>query len=133
MDLGVCSAVYSELPIEEALDRFAPLGIKSVEIFSGGSGVNSHIDAPALLASGKALADYEDIFKRRGMRIGSLNATANPVHPVKEIRDVAHEGFVRTVKLAEKMHIDTVVVFSGTPGGKPRGSDAELDHLPLAG
>lgn len=117
MKLGVCSSVYADLPLEQALDRFALYGIESLEIYSGGTGVNNHINVEELLESKQNREVYLDKFKRRNMQIGSLNATGNPVHPVEGIREAAHEGFVRTVKLAEKMGIDTVVVFSGTPGG----------------
>lgn len=119
MKLGVCSAIYGDLALEEALDCFAALGIESLEIYSGGNGKNKHIDAKEVLESENKKAAYLDCFKRRGMQIGSLNATGNPVHPVKAVRDAAHTGFVRTVKLAEKLGVDTVVVFSGTPGGSP--------------
>lgn len=120
MKLGVCSSIYGELPIEEALDKFALLGIESLEIYSGGDGINNHINAEELIDNKQKRTDYLDKFKRRGMCIGSLNATGNPVHPVEEIRNKSHDGFVRTVKLAEKMGVETVVVFSGTPGGSPK-------------
>lgn len=117
MKLGICSAVYSEIPLNDALDRFKKIGIESVEVFSGADGVNNHIDVPNLLASAASRREYLDRFASRGMCIGSLNATGNPVHPIKEIRDRAHRGFIRTVELAQKLGVDTVVVFSGTPGG----------------
>ena len=120
MKLGVCSAVYGDLPLEEALEKFHALGIESIEIFSGGDGVTPHMNIPELLESERSRQNYMDLLRRWGMQIGSLNATGNPVHPMEEVRRRAHDGFVRTVRLAELLGIDTVVVFSGTPGGSPR-------------
>ena len=41
------------------------------------------------------------------------------MHPDKEIARAFHEDFENTVLLAEKLGVDTVVTFSGCPGGSP--------------
>ena len=120
MKMGVCSAVYGDLPLVDALEKFRALNIKNIEIFSGGEGITPHMNVFELLESESKRTVYKDLLKRYNIELGSLNATGNPVHPVGEIREKAHNGFVNTLKLAEKMGVDTVVVFSGTPGGSPK-------------
>lgn len=120
MKLGVCSTIYGDLGLEDALDRFKGMGIESLEIYTGGNKKSLHISPEEIVESNSKKEAYLDCFKRRGMEIGSLNAAGNPVHPQKEIRDIAQQGFVRTLKVAERLGIHTVVVFSGTPGGSPK-------------
>jgi sugar phosphate isomerase/epimerase len=43
----------------------------------------------------------------------------NPVHPDNSAAATFHGDFINTVLLAEKLGVDTVVTFSGCPGGSP--------------
>ena len=43
----------------------------------------------------------------------------NAVHPDREVARQFHEDFENAVLLAEKLGVDTVVTFSGCPGGSP--------------
>ena len=55
--------------------------------------------------------------KKYNLEIAALSTHGNPVHPNREIARQFHEDFENAVMLAEKMHVDTVVTFSGCPGG----------------
>lgn len=115
MRLGVCTSVYADLPLEAACAKFSEYNIKNLEIYSGEN--NNHLNVGKLLKESKELERVRGILETYDMTIGSLNAAGNPVHPDKEIREKARKGFSDTVRLAEKMGIHTVTVFSGTPGG----------------
>jgi sugar phosphate isomerase/epimerase len=53
------------------------------------------------------------------MEICALAVHGNPVHPDKAVAASFEKDFRQTVLLAEKLGIDTVITFSGCPGGSP--------------
>jgi sugar phosphate isomerase/epimerase len=53
------------------------------------------------------------------MEISAFSCHSNHVHPNPEVRRVADEDFSLTLRLAEKVGVDTVVTFSGCPGDAP--------------
>ena len=58
-------------------------------------------------------------WRQRGLTISALSAHANPLHPNPEIGE-AHRTYVtNAILMAEKIGVDTVVTFSGCPGGGP--------------
>ena len=119
MKLGVLTNLFGNLTLEEALIKFKALGIESVEIGCGGYPGKAHCDPEELLADEKKLAQWLALIKKYGMDISVLSVHGNPVHPVKSETERYHKDFVNAVLLAEKIGIDTVVTFSGCPGGSP--------------
>jgi sugar phosphate isomerase/epimerase len=120
MKLGACAGLFSEKTIDEVLDIFSGMGIEGAEIYCGGKKEDlKHIDADAVLGNGDGAREYLDKFEKRGMHISALNCSGNAVHPDKSIAAIAKEGFRRTVLLAERLGVKTVITFSGTPGGGP--------------
>ena len=119
MKLGVLTNLFGSLPLEEALVKFEKLGIEAVEIGCGGYPGKAHCDPKKLLNDEKALADYKATFARHNIEICALSVHGNAVHPDKAIANAFHEDFVDAVLLAEKLGIDTVITFSGCPGGSP--------------
>ena len=123
MKLGACSWLFAEKSIDETLDLFGGMGIEGAEIFCGGKLENvAHIDVDAVLNSPSGAADYLAKFERRGMRISSLNCSGNAVHPDSAVASLAKESFERAVLLAERLGVETIAAFSGTPGGSPGDS-----------
>ena len=117
MKLSVLTNLFSNLSLDEALAKFKSLGIDAVEIGCGGYPGKAHCDPAALLADEKALADWKATFEKYGLEIACLSVHGNPVHPDKNIAKAFHDDFTNAVLLAEKIGIDTVVTFSGCPGG----------------
>lgn len=117
MELGICSSLYGDLDLQHALDLYAGLGIKAVEIYSGSLGEPRHIDVEAVLNDKNKAESYLDEFRKRGLHIGSLNCVGNPVHPDENIASRHQKSFINTVLLCEKLGVDKIIVFSGTPGG----------------
>ena len=120
MKLSVLTNLFGNLTLDEALTKFEKLGIECVEIGCGGYPGKAHCDPKKLLNDEKALADYKATFARHGIEICALSVHGNAVHPDKAIANAFHEDFVDAVLLAEKLGIDTVITFSGCPGGSSR-------------
>ena len=117
MKLGVLTNLFAGMSFDEALTKFEKLGIESVEVGCGGYPGKAHCDPEVLLADEAALAEFPDTVKRHGMDISALSVHGNPVHPDKAVAESFHKDFVNAVLLAEKIGVDTVVTFSGCPGG----------------
>ncbi len=119
MKLSVLTNLFGSLSLDAALTKFEALGIKSVEIGCGGYPGKAHCDAGALLASDKALSEWRDAFARHHIEVCALAVHGNPVHPDKAVAKKFHDDFCNAVLLAEKIGVDTVITFSGCPGGSP--------------
>jgi len=117
MKIGVFSILFNDLSIEKTLDILSEHGVEAVEIGTGGYSVSNHCDVKELLQSSQKQQAYKDLFKKRNMFISALSAHGNPVHPNKEYAAQHHKEFEDTVKLAEKLGIDRVLLLSGCPGG----------------
>ena len=119
MKLSVLTNLFGSMSLEEALTKFEALEIEAVEIGCGGYPGNDHCKPEVLLADEKALEEFKATVAKHHMEICALAVHGNPVHPDKEIADGFEKDFRATVLLAEKLGIDTVITFSGCPGGSP--------------
>ncbi|MCQ2413290.1 MAG: sugar phosphate isomerase/epimerase [Clostridia bacterium] len=117
MKLSVLTNLFAAMPLDEALAKFEKLGIEAVEIGCGGYPGKAHCDPKVLLNDEKALKTWLDTFKKHNVEICALSVHGNAVHPDKAIAKQFHDDFVDAVLLAEKIGIDTVITFSGCPGG----------------
>jgi len=106
--LGVFTVVYGGLPLGEALDRVAALGLDTVEIGTGNYPGGAH-----------CVAGLRDEVEARGLEISALSCHGNPLHPDDGFARSSHETFLRTVELASELGVGTVVCFSGCPGDGP--------------
>ena len=119
MKLGVLTNLFGKMSLEEALTKFEALGIEAAEIGCGGYPGKAHCDPKILLNDQKALDEFKATLARHHIELSNLSAHGNPVHPDKKIAKEFHDDFIDAVLLAEKLGIDTVVTFSGCPGGSP--------------
>ena len=119
MKLGVLTNLFGKMSLEEALTKFEALGIEAPEIGCGGYPGKAHCDPKVLLNDQKALDEFKATLARHHIELSNLSAHGNPVHPDKKIAKEFHDDFIDAVLLAEKLGIDTVVTFSGCPGGSP--------------
>ncbi len=117
MKLSVLTNLFGSLSTEQALEKFEKLGIECVEIGCGGYPGKAHCDPAVLLADEAAFAAWKDAFARHHIEICALAVHGNPVHPDKAIAKKYHDDFTNAVLLAEKIGLDTVITFSGCPGG----------------
>ena len=119
MKLGVLTNLFGSLPLEEALVKFEKLGIEAVEIGCGGYPGKDHADPKVLLADDAKLQEFKDALARHNMVLACLSCHGNAVHPDPAIAKSYDDDFHDAVLLAEKLGVDTIVTFSGCPGGSP--------------
>jgi len=119
MKLSVCAVLMSNKPFEEAAKYLSEAGMQELEIGCGGYPGNAHCKPAELLADEAKFKAFADVFTKYNLGISALSVHGNPVHPDKEIAKGFHEDFINTVLMAEKLGVDTIVTFSGCPGGSP--------------
>jgi len=119
MKVGVFAVLFSGMEFGDALDYIKSVGCGAVEIGCGGYPGNAHCKPAELIEDDGAVEAFGEAVFRRGLDISALSCHGNPLHPNPEIADAHHHTFKDTVLLAEKLGIDTVITFSGCPGGGP--------------
>ena len=117
MKLSVLTNLFGDLSFDEALAKFEALGIDAVEVGCGGYPGRAHCDPEALLADESKLTEWLDTMKRHNVTLAALSVHGNPVHPDPAIAASYHKDFENAVLLAQRVGIDTVITFSGCPGG----------------
>lgn len=117
MKLGVLTVPLYSMSLEEALKYLSGLGVQTVELGAGGYPGNTH--TLPYLTGEKSVDELKDLLKKYNMSVSVVSVHGNPVHPNKEVADKFQKDFETGVLFAEKLGIDTVVTFSGCPGGSP--------------
>jgi sugar phosphate isomerase/epimerase len=119
MKVGVFAVLFAQRPLGEALDYIKATGCDAVEIGAGGYPGNAHCDPAALLKDDNALAAFKNEFTSRQLEISALSCHGNPIHPDRQ--RAAHDDavFRDTVRLAERLGVGVVNLFSGCPGDGP--------------
>src|SRR5438270_257161 len=105
MQLGVFTVHFQKLPLEQA-----------VEIGTGGYPGAAHCQPDVLLGDADKLATFQRAITSRGLTLSALSCHANPLHPQAAVAQAAHTSFEQTVRLAERVGVTRVVLFSGCPG-----------------
>ncbi len=116
MKLGVLTNLYGSKPVEEVIPYLASLGVEAVELGCGGYPGNAHCDPDVLLNDESEYKKFISLLEKYNMTVSALSCHGNAVHPNKEIAAKFDEDFKKTVLLAEKMGVETVITFSGCPG-----------------
>jgi len=115
MELGLLTDSLGELPLTDALDVAAQLGIDTVEIALGGWSPAPHADLDRLLGDAGARRRLAQDVRTRGLRLEAFNASGNPLHPLEGAAD---DRVVRgALQLAEELGVSTLVLMSGLPAG----------------
>lgn len=122
MKLSVLTVPYSELSLEEVLIKLSGMGVQAVELGAGGYPGAAHIDVKGLLSDDDKVIEVKELVKKYHMEISAIACHGNPVHPDKIEAQRYHEDFIDAVLLAEKLNIDTVITFSGCPGGSKKAT-----------
>lgn len=116
MKLSVLTVVLYHKTFEETLKYLSERGVQAVEVGTGGSPGNTHMNPDELLADEAKIQHVKDLLKKYNMEISALSCHDNGVHPNAQIAQAAYDTFQKTVLLAEKLGVDTIVNFSGCPG-----------------
>ncbi|MBP3371849.1 MAG: sugar phosphate isomerase/epimerase [Clostridia bacterium] len=115
MKLGLFTAPLPHMTLEEALAWLSARGVQTVELGTRGPHLypDDYLDKPEKIAELKAL------LAKYNMEISALSCHGNCVHPKAEVAAADQECFEKTVRLAQQLGIDTILTFSGCPGGCP--------------
>jgi sugar phosphate isomerase/epimerase len=119
--LGLFTPVFQNLPLDKLLAELKRYpAIESLELGTGGWPGQSHIDPDALLASKESAKAYLAKLHDAGLSLSALSCHGNPVHPDATIAKRDDELFRKTIALAERLGVKTVITFSGCPGGSAK-------------
>ncbi|HSY04057.1 MAG TPA: sugar phosphate isomerase/epimerase, partial [Acidobacteriaceae bacterium] len=115
MKVGVFTPLLSQLPLSAVLDKLKKLNISTVELGTGNYPGDAHCKL-TMLDDSKALAEFNKVLADRGASISALSCHGNALHP--DPARAKHDAEVsrKTILLAEKLGIPTVVDFSACPG-----------------
>lgn len=116
MKLGVLTVPLQNESTEDAFKYLSSLGVQTVELGAGGYTNGNHLNPEALIENPQKIDELKELLKKYNLEISALSCHGNPVHPNKELAKRDHDIFERTVILAEKLSVDTIVSFSGCPG-----------------
>jgi len=122
MKLGVMSALFHGLSLREMLSRCEGAGLDVVELPVGGYPGKPFFDPEKVLDQRRQRANLLEACADARLSISALAVHGNPVHPDRAIARAHHRDFVTAVKLAGVLGVDTVVTFSGCPGGSAKDS-----------
>ncbi len=115
MKLGVFTPLLGQLSLDPVLERLKLLGISTVELATGNYPGDAHCKL-SMLEDASALKEFQRTLARHEVSISALSCPGNPLHPEKGQAAQAQEVSRRTILLAERLGISTVVDFSGCPG-----------------
>ncbi len=119
MKLGVFDPIYGDLALEPMLDRLVELHLDAVELGCGNYPGDRHCRPADLLGDDAALARFRDAIESRGLVISALSCHGNPIHPDADRAAKDDRVFRETVRLAERLGVGVVNLFSGQPGSDP--------------
>lgn len=118
MKLGVFTPLLSKLPLNDVLAKLKSYGISTVELGTGNYPGGAHCDL-AMLEAEAALAQFQQTIADHGFSISALSCHGNSLHPNPKEAAQFQETNRKTILLAEKLGVATVVDFSGCPGDSP--------------
>lgn len=121
MQIGVYTAILHDLPLPEALDVIAGLGLQGAEINAGGFLPTPHLPVDALLAGTVEPAEYLAEFERTGVALAGLNCNGNPLHADPEVGPEDADDLRKAIRVAGLLGVDRVVTMSGLPQAHPGG------------
>jgi sugar phosphate isomerase/epimerase len=115
MKVGIFTALFAQISLDEVIAKIKPLGISMVELGTGNYPGDPHLklewaSEPAKLKELKAKLDDN------GIGISALSCHGNPLHPNKAFAEKSQQTTRKTIMLAKKLGVRTVIDFSGCPG-----------------
>jgi sugar phosphate isomerase/epimerase len=123
MKVGLFTALLANLSLDDVIRKIKPLGIRTVELGTGNYPGGPHLKLDWLSSPAK-LKEFQQKLGDQGISISALSCHGNPLHPNKRIAEAHAETSRRTILLAEKLGVRTVIDFSGCPG------DSETSKFP---
>ncbi|TDE84757.1 sugar phosphate isomerase/epimerase [Deinococcus sp. S9] len=117
MKLGVFTPVFGGLGLEEMLAQVQGLGLESIELAVGGWPGTAHVQPGEFLAEPEKLDAFRHTLCEHGLTLSALSVHGNPLHPDPETAAAYHRDWRQALELAGRLEVETVITFSGCPGG----------------
>ena len=118
MKLGLFTPIFNSLDFDAMLREVKRYpNIEMLEIGTGGWPGSNHLPLDALRENREQRREYQTKLDDNGLRISAFSCHGNPLHPRREIAERDSETLRVTIELAAEMGVQTVVGFSGCPGG----------------
>jgi len=117
--IGVFDPAFPDLTLDQLVEKYQELGVEAAEIGTGGYPNNKHCPLDDLLADPAKMRAWHKKFEDHNIVVATLSCHGNPVHPDKEHAERDDQTFRKTVQLAERLGVKTIVGFSGCPGANP--------------
>jgi len=121
MKIGLVTDSLQDLSLTKALEWIAAQGIEAVEIATGNFTPAPYCDVHNLLSDDHARGEFSAAIERHGLTLSALKCNGNPLDPHAERRKESQDVILKTVELANKLGLDTMVSLSGC-AGDPTGS-----------
>lgn len=118
MKLSLFTDGLPDMPFEQVLKEVAEMGIEELEVATGGYSVAPHLDMDKLLKSADARKEYTKKIESYGLRLGTLNCSANALGPGEKWASHGPD-VMNTMRLAGELGIRHLVAQSGLPAGAP--------------
>ena len=115
MKVGVFTPLLSQFSLEDVLAKLGRQRISTVELGTGNYPGDAHCKL-SMLDNPVDLTDFRKKVEDFGFDISALSCHSNPLHPDRERAKRDRDVSRRTILLAEKLGVRTVVDFSGCPG-----------------
>ncbi len=115
MRVGLFTALFAKLSLDDVIKKLKPLGIRTVELGTGNYPGDPHLKLDWLSTPSK-IKEFKQRLDDQGVSISALSCHGNPLHPSKKIAEANAEVNRKTILLAEKLGVRTVIDFSGCPG-----------------
>src|SRR5258707_228916 len=121
MRVGCFTPLLSQFPLDKVFEKLRKLNISTVELGTGNYPGDPHCKLD-YLENAAAHGEFLKKLTGNGLSISALSCHGNPLHPVKEVREKFVAASRRTILLAEKLGVQTVIDFSGCPGDSDTAS-----------
>ena len=116
MKLGVLTVATYDKSLEDTAKYLSSLGVQALEIGAGGCPGNTHLNPDDYLDNPAKIQEFKDMLGKYNLTVPALSCHGNAVHPNKRTAAKYQADFEKTILLAEKLGIDTIITFSGCPG-----------------
>src|SRR5579862_7135582 len=104
MKVGLFTALFAKLSLDDVIKKIKPLGITTVELGTGNFPGDPHIKLD-WLKSATRLKEFQQTLADEGISISALSSHGNPLHPNKQVAAAYAETSRKTIQLAEKLGV----------------------------